>query len=240
MTIKTSITTIKNEKEYIHGHPLEQLIQERTFSETIYFLLKGEFPSDAHKKMLDSLLVAAIDHGPGTASGQVSRIVASAKNSLHVSVAAGMLAMGERHGSAIEGAAEFFSLHKDHTDISALAQELKEKKVRVPGFGHPFLTEDHRSATLFDLAKDLEIFGEHAAFAANFHTALNEVSSKPLPLNIDGAMAAILLDMGFAPALMKGFFMIARTPGLVAQSYEEMTHDVGIRRLDERDIEYIA
>ena len=51
-------------------------------------------------------------------------------------------------------------------------------------------------------------------------------------------MAAILLDMGFDARLMKGFFIIARIPGLVAQVYEEMADDPGIRRLDQSDIQY--
>lgn len=238
MKIQTAITTIKNNEEFIHGQPLETLIKEKSFSETIYLLLSGRFPTTEHVQMLNALLVAAIDHGPGTASAQVARIVASAKSSLHVSVAAGILAMGERHGSAIEGAAQFFAEHKSSADISALVKTLKEQKVRVPGFGHPFLVEDKRGLALFALAKELNIFATHCAFATSFHTSLNEQSSKPLPLNIDGAMAAILLDMGFPVAIMKGFFLIARVPGLVAQSYEEMTHDVGIRRLDEGEIEY--
>jgi citrate synthase len=57
---------------------------------------------------------------------------------------------------------------------------------------------------------------------------------------MDGANAAILLDMGFEQKLIDGFFIIARTPGLVAQAFEEMTSGEGLRRVDESDIEYIG
>lgn len=239
MQIKTSITQIKDGQEFIRKQPLTELIKEHSFAAVIFLLLKGKLPNETEEKMMNALFVAAIDHGPGTASGQVSRIVASAKSSLHVCVSAGILAMGERHGSAIEGAAKFFQTHKETEDVDALAKDLKAQKVRVPGYGHAVLSTDHRSETLFDLAKDVGLFGAHSQFALDFYSALNAVSSKQLPINIDGSMAAILSDMGFDWQLMKGFFMIARVPGLVAQSYEELRNDVGLRRLSERDVLFV-
>ncbi len=238
MKISTAITDIKEEKEYIRGYSLDELMRKKTFVETIFLLLRGELPTVKETVMMNALFTAAIDHGPGTASAQTARIVASAKNSMHTAVAAGILAMGERHGSAIEGAAQFFQAYKNTEEVDVLAQELKTKKIRVPGYGHPFLEEDHRSAVLFALAQEQGIYGAHCSFAEKFHVAVNTKSSKKIAFNIDGAMAAILLDMGFDARLMKGFFIIARIPGLVAQVYEEMADDPGIRRLDQSDIQY--
>lgn len=238
MHITTAITDIRDEKEYIRGYSLHDLVQKKTFVETIYLLLRGKLPTEKETVMLNALFTAAIDHGPGTASAQTARIVASAKNSMHTAVAAGILAMGERHGSAIEGAAQFFQEQKQRGDIDMLAQELKAKKIRVPGYGHAVLEKDDRSAVLLTIAKEQGVYGEHCVFAEKFHHALNAVSSKKIAFNIDGSMAAILLDMGFDVRLMKGFFMIARVPGLVAQVFEEIVSDAGIRRLDQDDIEY--
>ncbi len=240
MNIQTAITDIKEEKEYIRGYSLDALMQKKTFVETIFLLLKGVLPTEKETAMLNALFTAAIDHGPGTASAQTARIVASAKNSMHTAVAAGILAMGERHGSAIESAAMFFQQHREEKDIHALAVVLKEQKTRVPGFGHAILEEDHRSAMLLELARQYGFYGSHCVFAEKFHQEINTLSSKKLAFNIDGSMAAILSDMGFDATLMKGFFIIARTAGLVAHVHEEMTHDEGIRRLDQSDITYIG
>lgn len=250
MVFKTSITNIEGGEEFIRGYKLEELIQKKSFVETIFLFLKGEMPSESEAKMLGAMLVAAIDHGPGTASGQVARIVASAKNSMHTALAAGVLAMGERHGSAIEGAARFFQkkeigdwrLETGDSELSTgdIAKELKEKKIHIPGYGHPIFDHDKRSDVLFSLAKDLGIYGEHSEFAEEFHTELNAISSKQLALNIDGSMGAILSDMGFDWRLAKGFFIIARVPGLIAHIYEEQTNDVGIRRLSQDDIEFVG
>lgn len=239
MKYKTAITQIKDGKEYIHGKDLQDLAKNYSFAENIFFLLKGVEPSDREARMMNTLLSIAIDHGPGTASGQIARIVASAKTDTNAAVAAGILAMGQRHGGAIEGAMEFFYENYETEDVNELVSRLKELKVRIPGYGHATLTHDHRVDTLFEVAKETGYYGAHCQFAESVRDALAAVSSKPLPINVDGGMAAVLCDMGFDIGLAKGIFIIARVPGLVVQSYEEVTMDEGLRRLSNDDIEYI-
>ena len=55
---------------------------------------------------------------------------------------------------------------------------------------------------------------------------------KPLPINVDGALGAILADLGLDPRIFNGIFMIARTPGLVAHVTEEQTREKPMRRID--------
>lgn len=240
MTYTTSITDIKNGKEFIRGYDLQELIAKKSFAEVIFLVLTGELPSEAEARMMNALFVAAIDHGPGTASAQAARIVASTKNSMHASLAAGVLGFGEQHGSAIEGAAKFFQEHKDTNDLPALLKELKEKKVRIAGFGHTTLDHDHRSDVLFEVAKETGTYGAHCAFAEKVTRELNAISSKKLPMNIDGSMGAVISDMGFDWRIAKGFFIIARMPGLVAHVYEEITGGEGIRRVDQQEIVYVG
>jgi citryl-CoA lyase len=238
MKFKTAITKLKDGKEEIREHLIEQLITEHDFVESVFLLLKGEKPQAEEKKMFDAMLTAAIDHGPGTASGMTSRITASAKNSMHTSVASGILAMGERHGSAIQGAMKFFYENLEVEDLVELVKERKKSGEYIPGYGHPELDEDSRSEVLFELAEELGFYGKYCQFAKDIQQELNSQSSVKLPLNIDGAMAAILCEMGFDWKVAKGIFIIARVPGLVAQVYEEKENGEGIKRLDENEIEY--
>lgn len=239
MKYRTSITQIKGGKEYIHGKDLQDLAKKYSFAENIFFLLKGVEPSEREARMMNTLLSLAIDHGPGTASGQTVRIVASAKTDMTASVAAGILAMGARHGGAIEGAMQFLYDHVDTEDVLSLVSELKEKNIRIPGYGHATLSYDHRVDTMFEVAKETGYYGAHCQFAESVRDALNEASSKPLPINVDGGMAAVLCDMGFDVALAKGIFIIARVPGLVAQVQEEMEMNEGLRRVINDDIEFV-
>ena len=61
-------------------------------------------------------------------------------------------------------------------------------------------------------------------------------------MNVDGAIAAIVSEMGFDWRLGKGFFIIGRTPGLVAHAYEELVMEKPFsKRLDEeKEVEYLG
>lgn len=241
MHFKTSITNVQRDgTEVMRGHELKDLVQNKSFVETIYLLLKGELPSEAQTRMFNAIFTSAIDNGPAVASAMCARISASAKNPLHASVAAGLLGLGDRHGVSIEPAMKFFYDHVDESDLLQLLKSMKEQKKYVSGYGHRIFEVDPRKKMLFDIAKETGIYGKYCEFAEKVGEVLNSISSKKLPLNIDGAIAAILCDMGFDARVGNGVFVIARVPGLVAQVVEEITNDGGLYRLEPEDIEYIG
>jgi citryl-CoA lyase len=51
-------------------------------------------------------------------------------------------------------------------------------------------------------------------------------------LKVDGAIGAILADLGMKQAGFNGIFMIARTPGLIAHAIEEQARERPMRRID--------
>ena len=57
-------------------------------------------------------------------------------------------------------------------------------------------------------------------------------AKKSLLINVDGAIGAILADLGMPPTAFNGIFMIARTPGLIAHVIEEQTRERPMRRID--------
>lgn len=239
MTWKTAISKVNDGEEIIRGYNLHELVEKKTFVEIIHLVLKGVLPTEREAQMLTMILSIMVDHSVGTASTVVARTTASAGNPLYASVAAGILALGgEQHGGALEGAAKFFQAHAGVMDLPGLLKDLKQKKIRIPGFGHKVLTHDNRTDTLFALAKKTKLYGKHCEFAETVGVELNKISSKPLPLNMDGANAAILSDMGFDPRMIGGFFIIGRVPGLIAHVFEQMTSGEGIKRVDENEIEY--
>jgi citrate synthase len=52
---------------------------------------------------------------------------------------------------------------------------------------------------------------------------------KPLPINIDGALAAILVDLGFPPMMGILLFVIARVAGISAEVLEEHSREKPMR-----------
>jgi citryl-CoA lyase len=240
MDFTTKISNIENGLEYIRGYALVDLVGQKTFVEGIYLLFKGKLPEKKEVDMLNALLLSCIDHGVGAPSTTTARIATSTGNSLHTALAAGILTLGTVHGSAIQGAAQFFLDHSEEKNIFQLIEKLKKNKVIIPGFGHKILTIDHRALSILELAKDIGFFRKYSSFAQNVEEQLGKQSKKTIPLNIDGAMAAILLDMGFELGFMQGFFILGRIPGLIAHIYEQSNSLEGIKRLSPEEEKYVG
>lgn len=88
------------------------------------------------------------------------------------------------------------------------------------------------------LAGELELSGRFVAHAQAMEKVISEMAGKPLPLNADGAIAALLCEISFPKAAANGIFMIARTPGLVAHCLEEQSRNPPLRAIDPAAYEY--
>jgi citrate synthase len=103
------------------------------------------------------------------------------------------------------------------------------------GFGHRFHTRDPRAARLFQMALELELEGEHVRMVRAVERVLTHRerdSGRALAVNVDGAIAAISADLGFAYDLGNAIFLISRLPGLIAHANEERTRQAPMRQID--------
>ncbi len=232
---KTSIAGIVDGETIIHGYKITDLIEKVNFTEAIWLELKGELPTDKERAMLDSILISTIDNGLGPPSVTNARNSASAGNPMQAAVAAGVLGVGDAHGGAIEECAKLLQM-------GLSAEKLVEKVIasgeRIPGYGHKVYTEDPRSKQIFEKAKVLGFYGEHCALAVEVEKILEEKKGKKIPINVDGAIAAVVSDMGFDYRLGKGFFLIGRVVGLIAHIFEEWVREKPFRRIADEEIEY--
>ena len=112
-----------------------------------------------------------------------------------------------------------------------MVRRLKTDHLRMAGFGHRIHTEDPRTNRLFALAEEAGVDGSYMAAARAVQRAF-AAEGRELPINVDGAIAVVLADLGFEPDVMNGLFMIARLPGLVAHAVEEQTRNRPMRSID--------
>jgi citrate synthase len=119
-----------------------------------------------------------------------------------------------------------------------IIHEYREQGKRLPGFGHRFHTKDPRTLRLFQLAHELKIAGEYIDIAKAIELGITKIIGKHLPINVDGAIAALLCEMDFPCQLANAFFIMARMPGLVAHVYEEQTRMRPMRHINSKDHEY--
>jgi len=239
----TGITDIGPGRIRVRGYDIADLMEKLSFAQAVFLILRGQLPDDKEARMMEAILVSSIDHGASPPSVLGTRTVVSGGNPLNAAVAGGILVIGDSHGGAIEQSARLLQdwAMRDG-DIGTIAAELnlhlRELKIRMPGFGHRLHTTDPRTVKLFDLAARLDFSGRHTELAKALETELEKSSGKKLPINVDGAIAAVISDMGFDWRLGKGFFIISRVPGLVAHAFEELTTQKPMRQLGNTDFAY--
>jgi citrate synthase len=85
---------------------------------------------------------------------------------------------------------------------------------------------------------ELELDGEHVRMLRTIERTLvlrEETGGQHLPVNVDGAIAAISADLGFAYDLGNAIFLISRLPGLIAHAHEERVRQHPMRQIDPKD-----
>jgi citrate synthase len=243
---KTAITEVKPNEIRLRGYRIDDLIGKITFSQAIYLALRGVLPSPEVAKLLDAILVSSIDHGPTTPSTLAARTSASTGAPLNAAIGAGILSINRFHGAAIsdgmnilvEGIRRAEAQNKALDEVAAdLIAEYAAEKKRIAGLGHRVHTDDPRTAKLFSLASELGIAGKGIGMIQALHNHFQSMG-KNLPINVDGAIAAILVDLEFPPEIGNAFFIMARVPGLVAQIFEEQSRERPMRRIYLTDIIY--
>jgi citrate synthase len=156
------------------------------------------------------------------------------------------MSINKHHGGAIEGCYLVLnsaidvakSENQSYEDAaSRIIDEFKASKKFIPGFGHRLHTADPRTARLKELAKESGYSGDCLRMAEIFERHF-EKSGRSIPLNVDGALGAILGDLGVPHEMMNGFFMIARLPGLLTHVHEETTTMKPMRKIHPTDFNY--
>lgn len=250
---KTSITRVEPNKLVTRGYSQEDLIGNISFPEMVYLLINGELPSETDSKMLEAVLVSFCDHGVTPPSTQVARLMASTGSSMKECVSGGLLSFGKFHAGAMERSMEMLQYIvlngvpgyrgplESFQDIKSVAgivaDEYLSKNKKIPGFGHRYHSEDPRAVKLIKTAKELNCVGVHTKLALSIEELLYE--TKGIKMNIDGANAGILSDIGFDWKVGTGIFMIGRLPGIISHVFEEKTCEDPFRKLfDLDDIHY--
>ena len=225
------ISQAYSDRVEVRGRDLTGDVMGRlTFTEYFHLLLTGEEPTEDQRFFLDLLLVSIAEHGMMPTNVAARMTLAADPESLQGAVAAGILGAGPVVlGTSEECARLLQELHASGRDPADAVRKLLDEGGKVPGFGHPVHRPlDPRAERILDLADDRAVSGPHVRLARALGEAVAEVRGKPLTMNVALPMAAVMLDLGYAPAAVKAVPILARTAGLLAHLAEERDYPLGL------------
>jgi len=230
----TSIIDIHPGEIVIRGYPIQELIGALSFAQMVWLMLRGEVPASAQAKLLEAALVAAVDHGPQAPSIAISRMAVTCGLPVNGAMASAINALDDIHGGAGQQCMELYQSIAQRVDTGTNEEEaveleldrfIAERGKIVAGFGHRFHRIDPRAVKLLDLVRRAQsngiVSGRFARIGTLIEQSLERRKGSRIPMNIDGATAVIYCELGFAPPLGRGLFVLSRSVGILAHAWEQ-------------------
>jgi|TARA_B100002003_G_scaffold227229_1_gene234696 citrate synthase len=231
----TRISMAQGGKINVRGYPVEELIAQLSYSQSAFLILTGELPDEREAVLFDLTLRSGMDQQFISAAVGAARFTASASpESAIPALASGMLASGSITGSPQEPAEMLIeSVSLELEESAACKDTIKtwlERRGAVPGLGHPIHKEgEPRAVTVRRLAIDLGGWGLHGQRLDAIEAELETQKSRKIPINLAGAIGAILADLKIDPLIIGGLGALAYGMSLLAHITEEIREGVPLR-----------
>jgi citrate synthase len=233
----TAIATSDADSVTVRGRDLcGELIGKVGFTDYFWLLVTGADPTPSQRRLTDACLVAIAEHGLVPSVQAARMTLAAAPEAWQGALSAGLLGMGTVIAGSTEVAGrllvELLEDAGEGGDLEAATRRrleaMKADKRKVPGIGHPQHSEgDPRANVLLALAEEEGLSGRHIAALKVLAEQASQVMGRPLPINVSGAIPAVMLDAGWPVQALKGIPLLARAGGLVAHLYEESQRSIG-------------
>lgn len=222
---------------------------------TLSLLLGKQVTSKRAVECMDFILRVLMDHGPSV-SGAVNTVIAArAGKDLVSSLASGLLTVGPRFGGALNAAAgEWLKGVSDAETPRAFVESFVQRGGVIPGIGHKKYRGDAPDPRIEALKKFTGNSNGDRYFTFASRVADITIAKKNnLILNVDGAIAAIMLDileseLGYTHQQLQelvtieffnALFVVSRSVGFTAHYIDQRRHDEGLFRLPDSEVSYI-
>lgn len=237
----SAITATTDERVYVRGVALDEAIGKEQFPAMLLRLWRGDDASQEEADLIGACLVAAIDHGPLSPSALVTRTIASTRSTPMSALAGGILTFSEFHGAVVSRAMHILAGAPADGDLDQWADDVFETERaagrRLPGIGHRWHNVDLRAERLLEVATPMA-GGRYGAAVRALAASVARHTERPIPVNIDGALAVALTALRLEPAYGDFVFAIARSFGLAAHFVEEQSREGPMRTINPTVAQY--
>ncbi|MEC7761824.1 MAG: citryl-CoA lyase [Pseudomonadota bacterium] len=225
--LETSIATFDETTITWRGLDLVMdILGKHSFTEMIYFLMRGHLPDQTQTRVLDLCLITLMEHGM-TPHAIVARLTRMCNpEQVQVAMAAGLACVGDQFAGTMDGCGRLIAAGLAAEDQAAFCTETvgvhRTAKRPVPGFGHNLhKPDDPRSPRLFELAREAGVKGDAIAFLQRLSAEIDRQAGRHLTINATGAIAALMLEIDIPVPAMRSLAVLSRAGGLAAHLAED-------------------
>lgn len=231
----TKISRAESGKIWVRGYPIEELIEGLSHTESAFLLLRGELPDERELALFDLAMRSGMDQQLISSAACAARYTASAfPDSPIPALASGILASGSVTGSPQEPAEMLIEAVGWGGGTEEAAKRVLdvwfERRGAVPGLGHPMHKgAEPRAVSVRKLALELDGWREHGRMLDAIEAELENQKGRRIPINLAGALGALLADLEFDPLVIGGLGALGYGMALLAHIVEEIREGVPLR-----------
>ncbi len=218
----SKITKVKKDKLTTHGIDQEEIINNFRYEEMVFLLIFGRKPTAIEADLFRAVIVSHVSHGITGQSTIAVCMGADCRSPFLNSALGGFLVgSGGMHQGALQLSMEMIKEAAEADDLKKFIQHRLTTAKILHGYGHRFHTKDPRAVALMKLCAKHNAIGKYVQIAKNIEKLM--IEKQNIYMNIEGAGAAILLDLGIQPEIASLIILLGRTP-MYAAIYLERLH----------------
>ena len=215
----------------------EVMEQGYGLTDMLFINFQARIPTEEEDKMLNYIMILALEDGLSLPA-ILSRIVAGSKTFLTQACATSILAFGHAYGAYSAFGNRILEKIQQAEQNGQNLQDAAAELVRDAGNDESLgisnlMLKDPAAKRLVARAEKLGVAGKYIAFTQSMVQAAQKMSATPVDLDLLGATAATMMDLGFTPEAIWSIVAITRSYGAGAHYIEEVERE-GFTRLGQQ------
>lgn len=249
----SSVSCDKDGSVQILQEDLLHMVDHNSFAKIVASMFLGKkIKSKELEIFVDYILKLLVDHGPYVSGAVNTMVTARAGRDLVSGLASGLLTIGPRFGGAINQAAlNWLDAVEKGISPESFVEQFASKKTPILGIGHKKYRLDLPDPRVIEVVSfSKRVSKKHYTTFAKQVEKITTNKKSNLILNVDGAIAAVMLDLlaekeGYTSVQLRAlveqeffnaFFVLGRSVGFISHFLDQKRLDEGLFRLPEDEV----
>jgi len=218
---KSNITEVLKNKLVTRGIDQEDIIRNYHYEDMVFLLIFGRKPTEVEADLLRAVIVSHVSHGITGQSTIAVRMGADCHSPFLNSAIGGFLVgSGSFHQGALQSAMAMLKEAAESESTELYVKNRLNSKKTFYGYGHRFHSKDPRAMLLMKLCDEHCFVEKHVRTARDIENIIGPRRGRYM--NIEGAGASILLDLGFSLEVASLIILVGRSPMYAAVYLERL------------------